>query len=95
MTATDSILHDHDISWVLSRLDTPDRVDLLELNEFELYDHACVLQRENRAQRAVIKAAIAQLHEKDRGLEQQRRETGRLRSELRALRERTMGRNAA
>ena len=76
-----------DIPWALARIDLPERVDLLALNDSEIYDHACLLQREVRSLRAIVKAAIQQRYERDRELETTRRTISRLRSELRVIRQ--------
>jgi len=85
----EQILHElrnDQIQWALERVDTPERIDLLGLNDFQLFDHAELLQREIRVLRAVVTASLEELHHRDREIERQRREASRLRDELRTLR---------
>lgn len=81
------ILHESDIQWVIRRLPLVEHTNTFLLDEWRFIEFAQSLQREVRALRALAHASIEECHRLTRELEQQRRQTARLRDEVRHQRQ--------
>jgi hypothetical protein len=84
-----------EIPWTLEPASRAEAIDLLMLDDVELFEHAEFLRRELQAERGVRSVAIQRIRQLTHELHVNREQLARVRNEYRALRVQTMEKSTA